>query len=46
MQQPVVRHYLLTEGEHDRAVELAAQAISARKADKLKRRRAAMRGEP
>jgi len=41
----VSRHYTLTEGERDRAVELGAQVISARKADKLERQRAATRGE-
>ena len=41
----VTRHYLLTEGERDRAVELGAQVISAREADKMERQRAAMRGE-
>lgn len=45
VQELVVRHYMLTEGERDRAVELGAQAISARKAAKMERQRAAMRGE-
>jgi len=44
-QELVTRHYLLTEGQRDRAVELGAQAISAREADKMERQRAAMRGE-
>ena len=44
-QELVTRHYLLTEGERDRAVELGAQVISAREADKMERQRAAMRGE-
>ena len=44
-QQLVTRHYLLTEGERDRAVELGAQVISAREADTMERQRAAMRGE-
>ena len=38
-------HYTLTQGERDRAVELGAQAISARKAGKMERQRAAARGE-
>ncbi|HEY6295633.1 MAG TPA: DUF4031 domain-containing protein [Streptosporangiaceae bacterium] len=41
----VTRHYTLTEGERDRAVELGAQAITARAAGKMERQRAAMRGE-
>jgi hypothetical protein len=45
MQETEVRQYLLTEGERGRAAELGAQAISARKAGKLERQRAAMRGE-
>jgi Protein of unknown function (DUF4031) len=44
-QELVTRHYLLTEGQRDRAVELGAQVISAREADKMERQRAAMRGE-
>jgi hypothetical protein len=44
-QERVTQHYLLTEGEHDRAVELGAQLISAREADQMERQRAAMRGE-
>ena len=44
-QQLVTRHYLLTEGQRDRAVELGAQVITAREADKMERQRAAMRGE-
>jgi hypothetical protein len=44
-QQPATRHYTLTQGEHDRAVELGAQVITAREADKMERQRAAMRGE-
>jgi hypothetical protein len=36
---------LLAEGERDRAVELGAQAIPARKAGKLERQPAAVRGE-
>jgi hypothetical protein len=38
-------HYLLTEGQRDRAVELGAQVITAREADKMERQRAAVRGE-
>jgi Protein of unknown function (DUF4031) len=45
VQESQVRQYLLTEGERDRAAELGAQAISARKAGKLERQRAAVRGE-
>jgi len=41
----VTRHYLLTEGQRDRAVELGAKVITAREADKMERQRAAMRGE-
>jgi hypothetical protein len=41
----VTRHYTLTESERDRAVELGAQVITARAADKLEKQRAAMRGE-
>jgi hypothetical protein len=44
-QELVTRHYLLTEGQRDRAVELGAQVITAREADKMERQRAAMRGE-
>ena len=43
--QHVTRHYTLTQGERDRAVELGAQAISAREADRMERQREAMRGE-
>jgi len=43
-QELVTRHYLLTEGQRDRAVELGAQVITAREADKMERQRAAMRG--
>jgi len=43
-QEPVTRHYTLTESERDRAVELGAQVITAREADKTERQRAAMRG--
>ncbi|MDR2987599.1 MAG: DUF4031 domain-containing protein [Nocardiopsaceae bacterium] len=41
----VTNHYTLTEGQRDRAAQLGAQAISARKANKMERQRAAMRGE-
>jgi Protein of unknown function (DUF4031) len=44
-QELVTRHYTLTEGERDRAVELGAQVITAREADKMERQRAAVRGE-
>jgi hypothetical protein len=44
-EQVITRHYTLTEGERDRAVQLGAQPISARQAGKLERQRAAMRGE-
>jgi hypothetical protein len=44
-QELVTRHYLLTEGQRDRAVELGARVITAREADKIERQRAAMRGE-
>jgi two-component system, NarL family, sensor kinase len=44
-QEPVTGHYTLTEGERDRAVELGAQVITAREADKVERQRAAIRGE-
>jgi hypothetical protein len=44
-QQQGTRHYTLTQGEHDRAIELGAQVITAREADKMERQRAAMRGE-
>ena len=44
-QELVTRHYLLTEGQRDRAVELGAQVITAREADEMERQRAAMRGE-
>ena len=44
-QEPVTRHYTLTEGERDRAVILGAQVITAREADKMERQRAVMRGE-
>ena len=43
--EQVTRHYTLTEGERDRAIELGAQAITAREADKMEQQRAAMRGE-
>ncbi len=39
MLEPADRRYMLTEGERDRAVELGAQSISARKADKMERQR-------
>lgn len=45
MQEPSALHYTLTKGERDRAVQLGAQAISARQAGKLERQRAVMRGE-
>ena len=35
--------YLLTDGERERAVELGAQVITAREADKMERQRAAVR---
>ena len=41
----VTRQYTLTEGQRDHAVQLGAQVISAREADKMERQRAAMRGE-
>jgi hypothetical protein len=44
-QELVTGHYTLTEGERDRAVELGAQVITAREADKMERQRAATRGE-
>jgi predicted esterase len=44
-QELVTRHYLLTEGERDRAVELGAQVITAREADKMEQQRAVARGE-
>ena len=44
-QEPSELHYTLTQGERDRAVELGAQAISARQAGKLERQRAVMHGE-
>ena len=44
-QELVTRDYLLTEGQRDQAVELGAQVISAREADKMERQRAATRGE-
>jgi hypothetical protein len=44
-QELVTRHYLLTEGERDRAVELGAQVITAREADKMEQLRAVARGE-
>lgn len=44
-QELVTRHYTLTEGQRDRAVELGAQVITAREADTMERQRAATRGE-
>ena len=44
-QELVTRHYMLTQGQRDRAVELGAQVISAREAKKMERQRAAARGE-
>lgn len=44
-QPHITRHYTLTEGERDRAVELGAKAITAREADKMEQQRAAIRGE-
>ena len=44
-QELVTLHYLLTEDQRDRAVELGAQVITVREADKMERQRAAMRGE-
>lgn len=46
VQDAVVRRYLLTQGERDRAVELGARSISARKAGKIERQQAAVTGEP
>jgi hypothetical protein len=43
--QQVTRHYTLTEGERDRAVELGAQVITGREADRMEQQRAAIRGE-
>jgi hypothetical protein len=45
VQETEARQYLLTEDERDRAAELGARAISARKAGRLERQRAAMCGE-
>ena len=44
-QELVTRHYLLTEDERDRAVELGAQVITVREAGKTERQSAAGRGE-
>jgi hypothetical protein len=44
-QELATRHYTLTEGERDRAVELGAQVITAREADQMERQQAAMQGE-
>jgi hypothetical protein len=44
-QQRVTQHYTLTQGEHDRAVELGAKVITAREADRMEQQRAAIRGE-
>jgi len=41
----ITRQYTITEGQRDRAVQLGAQVITAREADKMERQRAAMRGE-
>lgn len=40
-EQVITQHYTLTQAERDRAVQLGAQAISARKAAKLERQRTA-----
>jgi hypothetical protein len=40
-QEPVAAHYDLTLGERDRAVELGAQPITPREADRMERQRAA-----
>ena len=44
-QELVTRQYTLTQGQRDRAVELGAQVITARAADKMERQRAAVWGE-
>ena len=44
-QELVTRHYTLTQGQRDRAVELGAQVITAHEADRKERQRAAVRGE-
>jgi hypothetical protein len=44
-QELVTRHYTLTQGQRDRAVELGAQVISARHTNKMEQQRAAARGE-
>ena len=44
-QELVTRYYPLTEGQRDRAVELGAQVITAREADRMEGERAAARGE-
>lgn len=36
-QTPTAGHYDVSQAEHDRAVELGAQAISAREADRMER---------
>jgi hypothetical protein len=41
----ITKQYTLTEGQRDHAVQLGAQAITARQADKMERQRAVMRGE-
>ena len=46
VQDAVVRHYLLTQGERDRAVELGAHVISARKAGKIERATASGETQP
>jgi hypothetical protein len=40
-QEPVAPHYDITLGERDRAVELGAQAITPRDAERMERQRAA-----
>jgi hypothetical protein len=41
----ITRSYMLTAGQRDRAVEVGAQVISGREADKMERQRVAARGE-
>jgi hypothetical protein len=43
-QVSVSRHYTVTEGERDRAIELGAQAITPREVTKIERQRAAEQG--
>jgi hypothetical protein len=44
-QELVTRHYTLTKGQRDRAVELGAHVLTVREADKTERQRAAVGGE-